>query len=535
MKKPMIFYPFILAIYPILGLYSQNPGTLMIDSIFRPIVVAIILTGLATFLFHLHTRDWQHAALLSALTIFYLSSSGHVYRIIKTSYLKDAGPLLHEWIVIVELTLVAILTINSIRQRVFTQKRITAITHYLNLFSSIVIPMIPIVGFFIKSYDDAPVSWTQYIGKGDGSQQLSVEYRPDVYLIVLDGYGRSDVLKDIYGLDNSNFLNALTDRGFYIAKKSRSNYVQTSLSFSSFLNFDYINFTEDLAGKDSINRIPLISLIRENRARNLLTQAGYRFVSTDTGYLFTSIKNSDVYLSPDQTSTSGFEQFLLSTTALNALYSSGFPFVDTFQKYIPILNYSFLRERVVYPLDQLEHTIPSMPGPKFVYVHVVSPHPPFIFDQYGNVLEPDRPYTPGDGTDIIESAEKYQELYANQVLYVNKRTIAVVDAIMAESRQAPIIIIQGDHGPGSLMSDDNLDHTCIFERTSILNAYYFPGGKTTGLYPTVTPVNSFRILFNTFFGTHYKLLPDRTYYSPQGRPYDFIDVTDWPSTTDPCQ
>ena len=66
----------------------------------------------------------------------------------------------------------------------------------------------------------------------------------------------------------------------------------------------------------------------------------------------------------------------------------------------------------------------------------------------------------------------------------------------------------------------------MYERASILNAYYMPQGKTDLLYPAITPVNSFRVIFNTYFGTNYRLLPDQTYYSPLVNPYDFIDITD---------
>ena len=64
------------------------------------------------------------------------------------------------------------------------------------------------------------------------------------------------------------------------------------------------------------------------------------------------------------------------------------------------------------------------------------------------------------------------------------------------------------------------------EQHAILNTYYFPGGKYELLYPSVTPVNSFRIVLNTFFNGEYELLSDRNYFIPHARPYDFVDVTD---------
>ena len=42
-----------------------------------------------------------------------------------------------------------------------------------------------------------------------------------------------------------------------------------------------------------------------------------------------------------------------------------------------------------------------------------------------------------------------------------------------------------------------------------LNAYHLPGAKKDWFYDGITPVNSFRLVFNHYFGTHYSYLPDR--------------------------
>jgi hypothetical protein len=57
----------------------------------------------------------------------------------------------------------------------------------------------------------------------------------------------------------------------------------------------------------------------------------------------------------------------------------------------------------------------------------------------------------------------------------------------------------------------------------ILNAYYFPEAKPN-LYPSITPVNSFRLLFDTYFGADYKLLDDVSYYSDYPLAYDFTMI-----------
>jgi hypothetical protein len=105
-----------------------------------------------------------------------------------------------------------------------------------------------------------------------------------------------------------------------------------------------------------------------------------------------------------------------------------------------------------------------------------------------------------------------------------------IDEILKKSPRPPIILIQGDHGPGSRLIRDSVDRTCLFERISILSAYYLPDSALT-IPPDISPVNSFRLVLDTYFGADLDLLPDRTYFSPQSWPYDFTDVTDKAETS----
>jgi hypothetical protein len=86
------------------------------------------------------------------------------------------------------------------------------------------------------------------------------------------------------------------------------------------------------------------------------------------------------------------------------------------------------------------------------------------------------------------------------------------------------VILQGDHGPGLHLDWNDPEATDTNERTAILNAYRVPGLDDRRLWPTITPVNSFRVLFNELFGASYAVLPDRSYYSSWRAPYDFIPV-----------
>jgi hypothetical protein len=174
--------------------------------------------------------------------------------------------------------------------------------------------------------------------------------------------------------------------------------------------------------------------------------------------------------------------------------------------------------------DRLGETA-VLPSPKFVFAHVIAPHPPFVFDADGNPVQPNRDFGIHDGVVFGTTRAEYIAGYRDQLTYLNTRVLAAVDAILAGSTTTPIIIIQGDHGPGAYLEWDSVEDTCLRERHSILNAYLVPEEVRTELYDSITPINSFRVLFDTLFDSHFGTLPDKSYFSAWKRPYDLIEVT----------
>jgi len=92
--------------------------------------------------------------------------------------------------------------------------------------------------------------------------------------------------------------------------------------------------------------------------------------------------------------------------------------------------------------------------------------------------------------------------------------------------------VQGDEGPYPPGTGaDTFDwrtatRTQLLAKTGILNAYYLPGAGTRALYPTISPVNSFRVVFNAYFDTNLPLLPDRTLrHVSDMQPFMFDDIT----------
>jgi hypothetical protein len=328
---------------------------------------------------------------------------------------------------------------------------------------------------------------------------------PDVYYFILDSYTRQDLLKSAFGYDNTEFLDALRERGFYIAECSQSNYVRTEISLASSLNMMYLQQLDDAFTPESTARRTLWDSLKHSAARYNFESMGYKTVNFATGFAWNELDDADVFVEPPPLTSgmSEFEGLFLRTTL--GRYAQDLGWVDP----DAVMGQAF-RDRFNNIFNSMG-SLANMPEPTFAYVHVISPHPPFVFDPEGNPT-----YPPDFWNEQREyPSDSYAEGYINQLTWLSKKTLTAIDTLLAESDTPPIIILQGDHGPWMQPKD---------RRMWILNAYYLPEHNDE-LYSTITPVNTFRIVFNTYFGGGYDILEDVSYFSPVPKLYDFSKIS----------
>jgi hypothetical protein len=261
---------------------------------------------------------------------------------------------------------------------------------------------------------------------------------------------------------------------------------------------------------------------------------GYITVAFQTGSWPINIKDADIFYEPihlDVNSTdegiswSNFDILLTETTIIRAYNDLSIVIANVEGRELRNRSYQAQRDRILSTLYRLEN-LAEVESPKFVYAHILCPHPPFVFDRDGNEVPHNVPYSIKDGDHFPGSHQDYIEQYIDQLIFLNDRLTTVVDRILAESDPDPIIILQGDHGPGAYLIWDFPDETLMRERFSILNAYYVPKNVKDNLYPSISPVNSFRLIFYQLFGLSYELLSDEQYFSTHAHPFDFIPVTE---------
>ena len=345
----------------------------------------------------------------------------------------------------------------------------------------------------------------------------STEVKPDIYYIVLDGYGRSNMLNDLYGFDNSEFVQYLQQKGFVIPQQSHSNYPRTALSVTSTLNMDYVqSFAPNL--QDSPLWWLMTPWLRHSRVRNSLEAIGYKSISISSDWSMTNNPTADIYFKSHPIIMSDFDRYFFGITPMKMFA----PFLERFSS---LGTYNAHRISQLNNFKSLVKSV-DVSGPKFVFTHILLPHPPFVFSDDGTPVNPEYSFSLNDANDYEGTHLEYADHYIAQTQFLNKNLEVVIDSVLENSSQPPIIILQADHGPGMLTDFGSSANTCLEERFSNFSAYYLPGMDSSVIPEDITPVNLFRIIFNEYFHTELPFLESAYYYPKQTLTiYDLENVT----------
>ncbi len=482
------------AIYPVLALLAHNISQVRYTAGIRPVIFSLLAAAVLFLLFRLIYRDWHKASYATAALTILFFTYGQFY----TQLIDIKVPNLTIWLGGIWIILTVLVLFWGFRNRFEKAALIlNVISLGLSVYSVIsIIKEIPPVTHTNKpAAPDAPVA---ALHPPEG-QTL-----PDIYYFILDSYGRTDLLKNNLEYDNSGFINDLEKLGFYVAPCSQSNYPRTDVSLGSSLNMDYLQDLNPKYTPQNEDRSQLWQSILNNTVADELKNAGYKTVAFASGFAFTEMISADDYISPSPvwSPMTEFEVMVLQTTPLRHLQDLGLVNLENVdgQRY---------RERTLLALNSMDR-LAQMPGPKFVFIHLVNPHPPFVFAPDGSPTDPSK-YMDENG---IYSQDNYYKGYTQQTAFISKEMEKAASTLISESKTPPVIIIQGDHGPWLQEGNDQF---------KILNAYYLPGHNDK-LYPTISPVNTFRMVLDTYLGGDYPLLKDTSYYSPVPYVFDFSEA-----------
>ena len=515
------YHPWIIISYYLAYQYIINIHQLKFEMFLIPELLCLLLVTTLFFLINRLIHDLTATAIIMSIGIIISFSYSSISSLFPAlSQFESNNSNSFENALWISFIVSIIILIGSIIAVVLALRKITWFKGIISVFFNILslILFATIIGLYVtkktqlNSMFEFRKEWKIYLSDNAQLPVLNPNNAPDIYLIILDGYGSTEVLNEIYKYDNSPFVKGLNTLGFTIIPEARANYSQTRIVFSSMLNMNNIN---ELLADEEINSVdarPLIEIIKSNLAMQQLENLGYTTISFSSGFAYTEDLDTKEMISTGY-KFSDIERQILRTTIFYPLLHNSF--------------YKIYRKAITETLIELGN-MSNYPSPKFVFAHICCPHPPFIFNEDGEFSIPPIKYYEFDADDIIgrTSNKYYYEGYRNQVEYISNQILVSVISILKNSDPDPVIIIMGDHGPGLTVSQVDLTSSNHYERMHILNALYLPGVDPASIPADLTPVNTFRFIFNQYFGTTYELLENKSYASPYNRPFDFIDVTE---------
>lgn len=518
MKVRVVFHPLLVAAFPMLFLFSHNFNQAPFGDVVAPLAASLTVAAVLWGVLSLLLKSVSTAALISSLALLLFFTYGHAismagHLLIGNFFLGRNRYFLAVWAL--ALLSGTVLILRGRRNK----RRLDSITGFANLFSAIMvsISLVHISYFQIcrtldgkepSSVVAAPFKEekSQEETRGPARQADSSQALPDIYYIIPDSYEANSSLKEMFGYDNSAFSGFLEEKGFIIASKSTSNYSFTMPSLASSLNMEMVTDLRDRLGKTSTDMVPLGRMISDNKVMAFLKTKGYTLVNAGSWWGPT-FKNRQADINLQATRFNEFAIKLLETTV--------------FYAHMQVFTADDLRAKTLFALDNIGE-IPYLEAPTFTLAHIICPHPPYVFGPDGEKVS---------GFSRLNSKSSARRQYLDQVKFMNGKLKVAVEKILARSQTPPIIIIQGDHGAaytreGPVYVDAMPDDAYCKEQMRIFNAFYLPGAGKGAIGDTITPVNTFRAIFNAYFGTDLPMLRNENYYSNRILPYAFVDVTE---------
>ena len=345
-----------------------------------------------------------------------------------------------------------------------------------------------------------PVSHTEII-KSKDTVLTSRDTNPDIWYLLFDCYPSSSFQKDVLGAENNYLDSTLIKRRFKVISHSTSNYNLTPFSMASIFNMQYLKWVS--AGKKlepsdynrAIENVKRGEVFKELAERNYIIRNLSIFdigdqPSLKKEHFLSTTSASMIYY---QTLWGCFERDILPAIFPNSGKRLASKQADESKKLRA--SYKEYNKLVLDSLLKLNWERQTE-GPKFVYAHLMLPHFPYFFDSTGKEYNTDLIF----GKDMITNRERF----ANYINYTNNQLTALLDIIFAKGSK-PVIIIQSDHGISDLTGkkDDAFRN---------YTAYFFPDLNYDLLNDKLSNVNTFRMIFNKYFGQQLPLLKDSSIY-----------------------
>jgi hypothetical protein len=498
---PLPVHPLLFAAYPVLFLFAQNLGDVLLRDVVPPAGRYAIAAAAIWLFASVALRDLRRGAIVASALVVFWTSYGHVAGLLARSAVPRDVQLLG-WAVSIGVAVLAAVLLRG--------AWIGRLTTGLNVAAAVLLglTLVQIVPYQL-SHPTAAVGTITSRPAGPGAR--------DIWFLVFDRYGSERSLRAYADVDND--LPAwLAGQGFLVEPDAHANYGRTSLSLAATLNITTLDEVAQRMGPGSRDPAPINAMLSDHLVGRFLKERGYRYIHLGSWYGPTR-SPAIADRNPLPETSTDFEAILEDTTFQ--------PTLDDLRD-VPEIPHNDVvqRESALFQFAELRRVMEE-PGPKFVVGHIIVPHPPYVFDVDGS-------YVPKE----VQRALPPDEPFRRQLAWTNDQIRQIVELLLRRPEaERPVIVLTADEGPyppryeadqsafrWEGATDDELE-----TKFGILMAFYLPGDPPAGAlepYPTITAWNTFPIILDRYFGADFQLLPDRVYTSwGQDFPYRLTDVT----------
>ncbi|HKG94835.1 MAG TPA: hypothetical protein VKA84_23170 [Gemmatimonadaceae bacterium] len=339
--------------------------------------------------------------------------------------------------------------------------------------------------------------------------------RPDIWLLIVDGMANEPTIEAFKGGSNRRFVDSLRALGFALPAVW-SNYPWTAQSLSSLLNVADVNGIRRNIPRGVSQDGVYFRLVQSGRVPRTLAAAGYSiYLESSVGFGGSHRLDAPFRrLGPRGADRvrAAFGVHTLGAAAVQATLPG---------RVLAMRGRSLAWPEVqLRQFDDVRRAI-GEPGPKFVLLHTLLTHDPFMLDRSCRARRVPAP------PDSAGSA------YVEHVHCASGKLTQLVTEILRRSPEPPVILIQGDHGswPAGLTTSQpaaSLREAELTERYGAFGAYYLPDGGARAIPPVMSPVNVLRLVLGQYLGANLPLLPNASYYAPRDALTPFTDVDTLP-------
>jgi hypothetical protein len=257
---------------------------------------------------------------------------------------------------------------------------------------------------------------------------IGLSEKPDVFVVVLDGYAGNRTLESDFGLDRSTVVHDLEELGFEVPASAWSVYPATRSSLPSLLDMSYpLETGSDLTPMTEKRLSDTIG--GSNSLSSILSAEGYELVMIESGW-------SGSRCGPE------VDKCVASPVMDEAMFSIAERSVAG-RSILRSLGYAFTvgAQHTMSWLDANAPILSADSQPNFVFAHVMVPHPPFFLDdscrtRFGEEHNGVQFSRPGDDPRERRNAYLKQTQCVDQFIADLSRRIQPDD----------IIVVVGDHG-----------------------------------------------------------------------------------------